>query len=59
MTKAKLGSLGLSLLILVLLVVWMATGDVKVASKEAPDEPQAQEAERTRVEVETLEATRY
>lgn len=59
MTKAKLGSLGLSLLILVLLVVWMATGDVKVASKEAPDEPQVQDAERIRVEIETLEATRY
>jgi len=59
MTKAKLGSLGLSLLILVLLVVWMATSDVKVASKEAPDEPQVQDAERIRVEIETLEATRY
>ncbi|MBE0485731.1 efflux RND transporter periplasmic adaptor subunit [Marinobacter sp.] len=59
MTKAKLGSLGLSLLILVILVIWMATGDVKVASKQAPDEPQDQEAELTQVEVETLKATAY
>ena len=31
MTKAKLGSIGLSFLVLALLVVWMATGDVKEA----------------------------
>lgn len=59
MTKAKLGSLGLSLLILVLLVIWMAMGDVKVASNQAPDEPEEQARELTRVEIETLEATRY
>lgn len=59
MTKAKLGSLGLSLLILVLLVIWLVMGDVKMASKTAPDEPQQQDRELTRVEVETLSATNY
>ncbi|GGC76330.1 efflux RND transporter periplasmic adaptor subunit [Marinobacter halophilus] len=59
MTKAKLGSLGLSLLVLVLLVIWMATGDVKIASNQAPDEPRPQDRELTRVEVETLQATNY
>ncbi len=39
MTKAKLGSLGLSLLVVVLLVIWMATGELKVASDDAPAEP--------------------
>ncbi len=33
MTKAKWGSIGLSLLIVVVLVIWMATGEVKVASE--------------------------
>jgi len=59
MTKAKLGSLGLSLLVVVLLVIWMATGELKVASDDAPAEPGQEQRQPTRVEVEMLEATNY
>src|SRR5690554_702644 len=59
MTKAKLGSIGLSFLVIVLLIIWMATGDVKVASKEAPPEPERAQRGLTRVEVATLEASNY
>lgn len=59
MKKAKIGSIGLSLLVILVLVVWMATGDVKVASNEAPPEPEPAQRGLTRVEVETLEATTY
>ena len=44
MKKAKIGSIGLSLLVILVLVVWMATGDVKVASNEAPPEPEEAQA---------------
>ena len=59
MTKAKLGSLGLSLLVIILLVIWMATGELKVASDDAPADPEQEQRQPTRVEVETLEATNY
>src|SRR5690606_12614244 len=57
--RAKLGSLGLSLLVVVLLVIWMATGELKVASDDAPAEPGQEQRQPTRVEVEMLEATNY
>ena len=59
MNKAKWGSLGLSLLVIVLLVIWMATGELKVASNEAPPEPVQEQRQLIRVEVETLAATSY
>lgn len=59
MTKAKLGSLGLSLLVVVLLVIWMATGELKVASDTPPDEPQQESKKLTRVETQTLDAEDY
>lgn len=59
MTKAKWGSIGLSIAVVVVLALWMFTGEVKVARDEAPAEPQAQEPEPTRVEVERLEAETY
>ncbi|WP_303289037.1 efflux RND transporter periplasmic adaptor subunit [Marinobacter sp. SS5-14b] len=59
MTKAKWSSLGLSILVVVLLVIWMATGEVKVASDEVPPEPEQEQRELTRVEVETLESESY
>lgn len=59
MSKVKLGSLGLSLLVLVVIVIWMATGDLKIASDEAPAEPKQEEQAITRVEVEALQATNY
>lgn len=56
MTKAKWGSLGLSLLVVILLVIWMMTGEVKVSSNQAPERQQDPGAELTSVEVETLQA---
>lgn len=56
MTKAKWGSLGLSLLIVIALVVWMATGEVKVASGEAPERLDSGDGQLTTVQVETLTA---
>ena len=56
MTKAKWGSLGLSLLIVIALVVWMATGEVKVASDEAPERQDSGDDQLTTVQVETLAA---
>ncbi|OZB16181.1 MAG: efflux transporter periplasmic adaptor subunit, partial [Marinobacter sp. 34-60-7] len=51
--------MGLSIAVVVVLVLWMFTGEVKVASDEAPPEPQAQPQELTRVEVERLDAQTY
>lgn len=56
MTKAKWGSIGLSLLIVVFLVIWMATGEVKVASEEVPERQENAEDSLTSVQVETLSA---
>ncbi|MBD3640651.1 MAG: efflux RND transporter periplasmic adaptor subunit [Marinobacter sp.] len=56
MTKARWGSLGLSLLVVVLLVIWMMTGEIKVSSDQAPERQQDPEAGLTSVEVATLEA---
>lgn len=56
MTKAKWGSLGLSLLIVIAMVIWMATGEVKVASDEAPERQDSGDGQPTTVQVETLTA---
>lgn len=59
MSKAKWGSLGLSLLIIIALVVWMATGEIKVASDQVPDQRNAGERPLTSVQVQTLSARLY
>ncbi len=59
MTRAKWSSLGLSLLVIVLLVIWMAAGEVKVASDEAPEEPASEQVAITRVEVTPVSARTY
>ena len=59
MTRAKWSSLGLSLLVIVALVVWMATGEVRMASDEPPPEPGQENDEPTRVEVQTLQSQAY
>lgn len=59
MSKTKLGSLGLSVLIVVVLIVWMATGDIKVAKTEAPEQNSTSSQELTRVRVQTLSARIY
>ncbi|NMT64305.1 efflux RND transporter periplasmic adaptor subunit [Marinobacter orientalis] len=59
MTKAKLGSIGLSLLVLVLLVVWMVTGEVKVAREEVPEQAPGDRAAAPSVQVDLLQARLY
>ncbi|KMQ75502.1 efflux RND transporter periplasmic adaptor subunit [Marinobacter subterrani] len=59
MTKTKWGSLGLSLLIVIALVVWLAAGEVEVARDEAPERQGGEDQHLTRVQVETLTARLY
>lgn len=54
MSKGKWGSLGLSLLVIVALVIWMATGDVKMAKQTAPEQQSGDDRALTSVQVETL-----
>ncbi|MBD3655904.1 MULTISPECIES: efflux RND transporter periplasmic adaptor subunit [Marinobacter] len=56
MTKAKWSSLGLSFLVVIILVVWMATGEVKVAGTEAPPQQDIGDGQLTSVQVQTLTA---
>jgi len=59
MSKVKWSSLGLSLVIVVALVIWMATGEIKVASTKPPAQQEVAQQERTRVQVTTLNARLY
>jgi multidrug efflux system membrane fusion protein len=59
MTKAKLGSIGLSLFLFIALIVWMATGEIRVAEKNAPASEQAGEASLPAVQVEQRESRLY
>ncbi|HTN35029.1 MAG TPA: efflux RND transporter periplasmic adaptor subunit [Marinobacter sp.] len=59
MSKTKLGSLGLSLLIAIALIVWLATGETKVAKSQAPEPAESGHHELTRVQVQTLTARLY
>ncbi len=59
MTKAKLGSIGLSFLVLAFLVVWMATGDVKEARDEAPEDTLEESDSAASVQVDVLRTRLY
>ena len=59
MTKAKLGSIGLSLLLTVALLIWMATGEVKLAKSEAPEAPAEQSETLPAVQIEHRSARPY
>jgi multidrug efflux system membrane fusion protein len=59
MTKAKLGSIGLSLFLFIALIVWMATGDVRMAEQDAPAAQQAAETVLPAVQVEQRQARLY
>jgi len=59
MTKAKLGSIGLSLFLFIALIVWMATGEVRIAEKDAPAAPQAQKVSLPAVQVEQRQSRLY
>lgn len=59
MSKSRWGSLGLAFLIVVGLILWMVSGEVKVAQQDAPEMQEPPAPERPRVEVETLQARLY
>ncbi|MDO6440958.1 efflux RND transporter periplasmic adaptor subunit [Marinobacter sp. 2_MG-2023] len=59
MSKVKWSSLGLSLVVVIVLVIWMATGDIKVASTKAPEKQETEQQELTRVQVTTLNTRLY
>jgi len=59
MNKFKWSSVGLSVLLIVALLVWMAGGELKQAETKAPELPAQQSTELSRVEVTTLKARNY
>jgi multidrug efflux system membrane fusion protein len=59
MNKFKWSSVGLSLILVLALLVWMAGGDIKQTETKAPEPAAAQNTELSRVEVTTLNARNY
>ena len=59
MNKFKWSSVGLSIVVVVVLLLWMASGEVKQAQTITPESPAKQDAELTRVQVATLQAKTY
>ncbi|MDN6320191.1 MAG: efflux RND transporter periplasmic adaptor subunit [Marinobacter sp.] len=59
MSKVKWSSLGLSVVVVIALVIWMATGEIKVANTKAPAQQDAAKKELTRVQVTTLNTQLY
>lgn len=59
MTKAKLGSIGLSLFLFIALMMWMATGEVRVANKDAPAIQPAEATSLPAVQVEQRQSRLY
>lgn len=59
MNKRKLSTVGLSVLIVVVLVIWMATGDVRQSRDTMPESQSETAVELPRVQVELLQARLY
>ncbi|PFG09348.1 MULTISPECIES: efflux RND transporter periplasmic adaptor subunit [unclassified Marinobacter] len=59
MNKFKWSSVGLSLLLVLALLIWMAGGDIKQTETKAPELSAQQGTELTRVQVTTLNARNY
>lgn len=59
MNKFKWSSVGLSVVLIVALLVWMASGDIKQTETKAPEPLAQQGTELTRVQVTTLNARNY
>lgn len=59
MNKRKLSTLGLSVLIVVVLVIWMVTGDVRQSRDTMPETQSEAATELPRVQVEQLQARLY
>ncbi len=49
----------MSVVVVIVLAIWMATGDIKVAKTKAPAQQETGQQERTRVQVTTLNAQLY
>lgn len=56
MSKAKWSSLGLSVVVVIALIIWMATGEIKVSSTKKPAQQANAQQELTQVQVTTLNA---
>ena len=59
MNKFKWSSVGLSVLLILALLVWMASGEIKQTETKAPELSAQQNTELSRVEVTTLNARNY
>ncbi|KKM88701.1 hypothetical protein LCGC14_1256150, partial [marine sediment metagenome] len=59
MNKVKWSSLGLSLVVVIALIIWMATGEIKVASTQAPAQPDVAQEAPARVQITTVNAQLY
>lgn len=59
MNKVKWNSLGLSLVVVIALIIWMAAGEIKVASTEAPAQPDVAQEAPARVQITTVNAQLY
>ncbi|MGM0569486.1 efflux RND transporter periplasmic adaptor subunit [Marinobacter sp.] len=59
MSKIRWSSAGLSVLVLVALVVWLATGDIRSAEDEVPESRQESPADLPSVEVDRRHATTF
>lgn len=59
MSKVKWSSLGLSVVVVVALILWMATGDIRVARDKPPEQPEKVQSTPTRVQITTLNTQTY
>ncbi len=59
MTKSKLGSIGLSAFLLIALLVWMASGEVRLAENEAPEASAADQVALPAVQVDLRQTQMY
>ncbi|MBC7193462.1 efflux RND transporter periplasmic adaptor subunit [Marinobacter sp.] len=59
MNKRKLSTVGLSVLIIVVLVIWMATGDVRQSRDTMPESQPEVTGELPRVQIQLLQAQLY
>ncbi|SRR5690554_5667398 len=59
MPKIRWSSTGLSILVLVLLVVWLATGTIRTAEDEAPAQQEQEEPELPTVQVQLRDASTF
>ncbi|WP_404369116.1 efflux RND transporter periplasmic adaptor subunit [Marinobacter sp.] len=59
MENVKLGSISLALVVAIALVIWLATGEMKMAAVEKPEPEQQKQQTLPRVQTETLRVEAY